>query len=116
LSLQSELQRKKKADLVVKNLGVKLQTFKPSGREIWTVLGSDGDSLVDYDPLEKRPPYCSCEDYHFRVLGGKIPECYHLIATKQARSKKLYSEVTFSDDEFEGFLTALLTDLFSRIS
>ncbi len=108
--------REKRAQRVVDNLGVKLQLFEPSKREIWTVVGADGDFFVDFDPLGRRLEYCSCEDFHFRVLGGSVSECYHLIALKHARETNLFSKIIFSDDEYEGFLRALLLDIFARIS
>jgi predicted nucleic acid-binding Zn finger protein len=109
------LHRQEKAQKVLSNLGVKLQIFKPSGRELWTVVGTDGDFIVDYEPSARRPPYCSCQDFHFRVLSGAVSECYHLIAIKQARAQQLHSTVIFADEEYEGFLRALLQDVFSRI-
>lgn len=108
--------RQGKAKKVLSNLGVKLQIFKPSGRELWTVVGTDGDFIVDYDSTGRRPSYCSCQDFHFRVLSGTVSECYHLIALKQARAHRQHSTIVFTDEEYEGFLRALLGDVFSRIS
>ena len=65
-----------RAQKLIESHNVKLHFFLPSGRGIWTVVGNEGDLLVDPDP-EK--PFCSCEDFHYRVMSGKVAECYHLI-------------------------------------
>jgi predicted nucleic acid-binding Zn finger protein len=87
----------------------------PSQREIWTVVGSEGDFLVEYDPEGRIQPFCSCDDFHFRVLGGSIAECYHLIATRKAKETNRFSTITFSDEEFKPFLRALIDDVFANI-
>ena len=108
--------REQRAQRAVNNLSVKVHHFDPSGRELWTVVGAEGDDLVDCDPSGRRQQYCSCDDFHFRVLGGTISECYHLIAAKKAREENRYSKIIFSDEEFIAFLRFLLADIFSRIS
>jgi predicted nucleic acid-binding Zn finger protein len=108
--------REQRAQKVVNNLGVKVHHFEPSGRELWTVVGAEGDALVDYDPSGKRQQYCSCDDFHFRVLGGAVSECYHLIAARKAIEGNHFSKILFSDEEYVGFLKSLLSDIFSRIS
>jgi predicted nucleic acid-binding Zn finger protein len=113
---KTSLAREQRAEKVVNNLGVKVHHFEPSGREIWTVVGIEGDALVDYDPSETRQQYCSCDDFHFRVLGGTVSECYHLIAARKAREDNRYSKIIFSDIEYVSFLRSLLADIFSRIS
>ncbi len=113
---KSSRAREQRAEKVVNNLGVKVHHFEPSGREIWTVVGTEGDALVDYDPLETRQQYCSCDDFHFRVLGGTVSQCYHLIAARKAREDNRYSKIIFSDIEYVSFLRSLLADIFSRIS
>ncbi|MDA4131118.1 MAG: hypothetical protein OK457_10135 [Thaumarchaeota archaeon] len=107
------LRREDKARKVVESLAVKLHKFSPSGRNVWTVVGSDGDFLVDLGSTGSKP-YCSCSDFYFRVLSGLIPECYHLIATKTAVKDEMYSVVEFSDEEFPGFMRALVLDNFSQ--
>jgi predicted nucleic acid-binding Zn finger protein len=108
--------RSQKAQNSVDELAVKRHQFAPSGREIWTVVGTDCDFMVNYDPSNSKQPFCSCDDYHFRVLGGSIAECYHLMAVKKAREQKKFSTIIFSDDEYEDFLRGLLSDIFSHIS
>jgi predicted nucleic acid-binding Zn finger protein len=104
-----------RAQKLVENQSVKLHTFEPSGRRIWTVVGKEGDFLIDYERDSERPPYCSCDDFHFRVLSGKVPECYHLIAVKRAIEEGKYAVIEFADGEYEPFLKALLADLFSHM-
>jgi predicted nucleic acid-binding Zn finger protein len=108
--------REDRAERVVNKLGVKLHVFDPSGREIWTVVGTEGDALVNIDRFGEGKQYCSCDDFHFRVLGGAVSECYHLIAARKARERNLYSKVVFSDEEYASFLRSLLADIFSRIT
>ncbi len=115
-SEQRKLSRKQRAHKVVSDFGVKLHHFEPSGRELWTVVGTEGDALVDYDLSGGREQYCSCNDFHFRVLGGSVSECYHLIAAREAREENHYSKIDFSDEEYASFLRSLLSDIFSRIS
>jgi predicted nucleic acid-binding Zn finger protein len=100
-----------KARKVVENLAVKLHKFQPSGIAVWTVVGSDRDFLVHF---QTQKPYCSCNDFHFRVLSGHVPECYHLLAAKTAAANEMYSVVEFSDDEFSGFMKALVSDIFRK--
>jgi predicted nucleic acid-binding Zn finger protein len=103
--------REDKARKVVENLAVKLHKFQPSGIAVWTVVGSDRDFLVDF--LNPKP-YCSCNDFYFRVLSARVPECYHLLAAKTAAANEMYSVVEFSDEEFPGFMKALVGDIFGK--
>lgn len=107
--------RTEKAMQVVGQLRVKEHVFLPSGRIIFTVVGHEGDVYVSIDQVGRWSPYCSCDDFHFRVLNGEIQECYHLMAAKIALDQKTVSITKFSDDEYELFLDALLKDVFSRI-
>ena len=111
--LQTNTKRIARAQKLVENQCVKMHLFVPSGRKVWTVVGVQGDSLVDVDEKEIRQ-YCSCDDFHYRVLSGKVPECYHLIAARRAIAEGQYAEIEFSDEEFEPFLHALVRDLFSH--
>ena len=112
----SEVVRISKANKAVEDLRVKLHKFLPSGRTIWTVVGNESDAFVDLDPNGNRKPYCSCEDFYFRVLSEKIPECYHLLAARKAMKEEMYSVVEFNDEELLGFLNALIKDIFASSS
>jgi len=91
---------------LVNSQSVKLHKFSPSGRELWTVVGKEGDQLVDQEQ-----PYCSCRDFHYRVLGEKEETCYHLLGLKIAKQLKAFDIVEFDDMEYPQFLAALLNDL-----
>jgi len=112
----SDLSRMKKARAVVDGHGVKLHKFLPSGRTIWTVIGSDSELFVDFDPGDDSKLYCACSDFYFRVLSNKISECYHLLACKIAQKEEMYVVINFSDDEFPQFLRALVSDNLRSIS
>ncbi|MBI2185294.1 MAG: hypothetical protein HYU39_10110 [Thaumarchaeota archaeon] len=89
---------------------VKKYVFSPSGRELWTVVGSRGDLLVD-DAL----PYCSCRHFHFRVIGGMDVTCVHLMALTVARARGLYKEFKLSDEEYRQLLGFILNDFSSSL-
>ena len=100
--------RRKQIDKAVKvtlNKGVKVHLFKPSSREIWTVVGKDREYWVD--PEES---FCSCEDYYFQTLSGK-EKCYHLQVIDVAKEKKLVDVIEFKDEEYDSFLKALINDM-----
>lgn len=98
--------RVQKAVKVTLGKGVKLHIFKPSNREIWTVVGRDNEYWVDPENN-----FCSCKDYYFQTLSGK-EQCYHLQIIDVAKKKNLVDLVEFSDDEYNMFLKALINDMF----
>lgn len=85
---------------------VKRHRFLPSGRAIYSVVGSDADEFVD--PAKE---FCSCESYFYSVLGGKAEYCYHLLGYKIAEEAGLVREVEFEDEEYDDFLRALASDV-----
>ncbi len=76
-------------------------------------MGREGDCLVDFDDTDRA--YCSCYDFHFRVLSGSVPSCYHLLAARLARAESKFETISFADEEFEGFLRALVSDIASNL-
>ncbi len=106
--------REKRALKLVEDHGVKLHKFIPSKREIWSVVGSEGDLLVVLDLRGGRHSFCSCGDFHFRVMSGTVPECYHLIAARNAIREGKYSTTEFPDEDYREFLKALLDDILSH--
>lgn len=94
-----------KAAKIVLEKGVKLHQFKPSNRQIWTVVGKDNEYWVDSDNS-----YCSCRDYYFQTLSGR-EKCYHLQVIEEAKAKNLIDVIEFSDDEYYQFIRALIQDL-----
>ena len=90
----------KKIDSLLSEKRIKLHVFEPSDRKVWTVVGADKEYWFDPD-LD----FCSCPGYYFNN------ECYHLDYFPLARAKNKIELTTFSDDEYESFITSLLSDL-----
>jgi len=84
---------------------VKLHVFEPTQRKIWTVVGKSNEHWIDPDC-----GYCSCPGFYFGKLNGKTT-CYHLKSAQFARHKNQVETIIFSDDEFSGFLSALISNL-----
>jgi predicted nucleic acid-binding Zn finger protein len=85
---------------------VKKHTFHPSGRLVYTVVGSNADEFIDPDK-----PFCSCESYFYTVLSGKAKYCYHLLGYKIADESGLVREVRFDDEEYNAFVSLLASDV-----
>lgn len=85
---------------------VKRHVFLPSGRRVYTVVGSNADEFVD--PAKS---FCSCESYFYSVLGGKAKYCYHLLGYKIADESGLVREVEFDDEEYDAFMRLLASDV-----
>lgn len=88
---------------------VKKHTFTPSGRTVYSVVGRSGDEFIDPEK-----PFCSCENFFFRVMDGTSETCYHLMAHGIAGEMGRISETRFHDEEFRYFLSLLSSDLLSR--
>lgn len=95
-----------KAIKLLKDKSVKLHKFSPSGREIWTVVGREGDQLVD-----DSQPYCSCKYFYYKVLSEKDDICYHLLGLIIAKQINAYDIIKFQDHEYTSFLENLLKDI-----
>ena len=87
--------------------GVKECAFLPSGRKVYTVVGTLGDEFIDPDR-----PYCSCSNFYFRVTGGREETCYHLLSYRIAAKTGRIAVLEFSDDEYAGYLSATIRDVF----
>ncbi len=85
---------------------VKRHLFLPSGRAVYTVVGSNADELI-----EPESSFCSCESYFYGVLSGKAKQCYHVLGYRIADEAGLVREVRFDDEEFDGFLRLLASDV-----
>jgi predicted nucleic acid-binding Zn finger protein len=82
---------------------VKLHLFLPSGKDLWTVVGKEGEYWVDPEIS-----FCSCKDYYFVTLsGGEL--CYHLKSANRAVEEGI-DAVEFSDDDYSGFIRALAVE------
>ena len=86
---------------------VKEHKFVPSGRTIYTVIGSEGDEFID-----PGRSYCSCSHYFFRVLGGKDETCYHLLSYRIASELGKLDAVTFDDAEYGQVFATIVRDVF----
>jgi predicted nucleic acid-binding Zn finger protein len=85
---------------------VKRHLFLPSRREAYTVVGHRGDEFLD-----PASPYCSCDDFYFRVMAGKRDLCYHLISYQIASKAELLDTVEFDDHEFNQIMGAIAEDV-----
>lgn len=79
---------------------VKKYFFKPSNRVLWIVVGRKRD----YEVVPEAP-FCSCQDFYFRVLEGEAPLCYHLLAQKIAEALGKYDVFHEDDELYERFMT-----------
>ena len=91
--------------------GVKECRFLPSGRKVFSVVGTLGDEFIDPER-----PYCSCSNFFFRVMGGREELCYHLLSYRIAVKTGRIVVVEFSDDEYGDYFSALVKDVFDLFS
>ena len=98
--------RFERATKVIEEEGVTRYTFKPSGRIVWTVKGRKRSYQVMPDT-----PYCSCDDFYFRVLGGKRGVCYHLIAQHLASALGRFVDVELPDRKYSEVIDRLRPDI-----
>ena len=94
-----------KVKTAVSEKRVKLHVFEPSKRKIWTIVGKGKEHWLD-PALE----YCSCPGFYFGKINGK-KECYHLESVKLAEKEGKIETIQFSDEEFEDFISGLISDL-----
>lgn len=85
---------------------VKKHVFLPSGRHVYTVVGSNADEFV-----EPAKPFCSCESYFYGVMSSKVKLCYHILSYKIAEESGLIEEVRFDDEEYDSFMRLLASDV-----
>jgi len=85
---------------------VKKHVFLPSGRYIFTVVGSNADEFIDPDK-----PFCSCESFFYRVLSAKVKYCYHILSYKIADESGLVQEVRLDDEDYDTFMRLLASDV-----
>lgn len=75
---------------------VKKYVFKPSGRNVWIVVGRERDYLI-----MPEAEFCPCEDFYFRVLDKKVHMCYHLLTQKIAQNLGWFNPIEENDECFE---------------
>ena len=103
--IESDFKKTKKISSLLSERRIKLHIFEPSNRKIWTVVGTEKEYWLDPD-LD----FCSCPGYYFNKSNGKNG-CYHLESFKMATAKNKIELTTFSDHEYESFITSLLSDI-----
>lgn len=94
-----------RVESIVSEKRVKIHTFEPSHRKIWTVVGKGQEYWIDPDN-----DFCSCPGFYFGTLNDKTT-CYHLESAKLAKTKNQTEEIIFSDEEFLNFISGLISDL-----
>jgi len=75
---------------------IKKYVFRPSGRVVWVVVGREREYVV-----LPRAPFCSCDDFYFRVMDGKARLCYHVIAQRLAECLNWHEVIECEDEEYE---------------
>jgi predicted nucleic acid-binding Zn finger protein len=88
---------------------VKLHIFKPSGRNLWTIVGKDNEHWTDPEI-----DFCSCKYYYYKTLSD-FENCYHLKSVQQAKEKNEFESIIFDDSEYIGFIKALLNDNVTKL-
>jgi len=88
----SEEERRDEAEEAVRGLRVKRYIFTPSGRDRWIVVGRHRDYIV-----LPTVPYCSCDDYFFRVIHRGKPSCYHIEAVRTSMKEERYELIEEED-------------------
>ncbi len=81
---------------------VKKYVFKPSGRVLWVVVGREREYIV-----MPKAPFCSCEDFYFRVIDGEARLCYHVIAQRLAECLNWYETLEEEDENYEAVVGEL---------
>jgi predicted nucleic acid-binding Zn finger protein len=81
---------------IVKMGHVKKYVFRPSGRVRWIVVGRHRDYIVFTSV-----PYCSCDDFFFRVIHGSKHNCYHIEAVKLAIQTGSYETIEEGDEWYD---------------
>jgi len=81
---------------------VKKYVFRPSGRVVWTVVGKEKEYIV-----MPGAPYCSCDDFYFRVIDGEVRLCYHIIAQRLAECLNWHEVIECDDEEYEALVEEL---------
>ncbi len=81
---------------------VKRYVLRQSGRSTWVVVGKTGEYMV-----MPRAPYCSCDDFYFRVIDGEARLCYHIIAQRLAECLNWFDVLELTEEEYEALVEEL---------
>ena len=102
LLLQSFQNRFTNALDAIMNFRVHKYLFNPSTRVLWSVEGK----THEYQILPSAP-FCTCNDFYFRVISHEIFLCYHLLAFMLAHALDQYVVNVKSDTEYDEVLNRL---------
>lgn len=80
---------------IVEEKKVARYQFEPSQRSVWIVTGRRGQYQVIPDSM-----FCTCDDYHFRVMENKKQLCYHILAQQIAEPLGKYIESNLPDSSY----------------
>jgi len=97
--------KQEKINAVVSERRVKLHRFNPSQREIWTIVGKEKEHWID-----PQSNFCSCSGYYFGMIKNNSP-CYHLESISLAKKENKFEIIEFNDDEYESFISGIVSDL-----
>ena len=54
--------------------------------------------------------FCSCSGYYFGMIKSNSP-CYHLESVSLAKKENKFEIIEFNDDEYESFISGIVSDL-----
>lgn len=103
MSKNKEVTLEDKISRILSSGGVKRHLFNPSGLELWTVVGSEGEYIQF-----PNKGLCSCPQSFFKRIHEETKMCYHALAVRMAQSDGKYVTVECRDDEIHILLGLLL--------
>lgn len=93
-------ERQKRALKAVEEGRVKKYVFKPSGRVVWIIVGTERD----YQTISSIN-YCICDDFYFHVISHEVGLCYHLLAQMLAEALGKFELFTPHDRMYEPLMS-----------
>lgn len=85
---------------IVEEKRVARYQFEPSRRSVWIVTGRKGQYQVIPESM-----FCTCDDYHFRVMENKKQLCYHILAQQIAEPLGKYIESNLPDTNYSRMMS-----------
>ena len=99
------MEKAKKPKPKTSHMVVNLHIFEPSGREVWTVVGTKEEHWLDPDAN-----FCSCASYYFSK-DHDAKSCSHLESVKKARKTNKVQLTRFSDSEYVEFVASISDEI-----
>ncbi len=93
-------ERLKRALKAVEEGRVKKYVFKPSGRVVWIIVGTERD----YQTIPSIN-YCICDDFYFHVISHEVGLCYHLLAQMLSEALGKFELFTAHDRMYEPLMS-----------